>query len=292
MPLAASSWLVCWIDCWSASICCSVLTSVNSAVCVRNCVLSVGDNGSWYFIWATSSFKNVFSVDLVVAVRATRRRCVVDVDVGVVGKVGGMAVIVCSWWSSQAYVEQRRGSGSSGGTRDPAAAGSSGGGAARRRSPGRSGSAPSRDPGSDAAVGHGEVTGAHTSRIEGSRRSLERVAHQLGRAFVLGVDRRTQHAVFHLDAHLDAAELRRLQLEPQRVGAVGRGAQRGEHRHQLLGRRRRGDGGRGRSAVVGVRRGGGRGRRRGGEGRRAGRRRRERRSGRGGGRKALARACR
>ena len=61
MPLAASSWLVCWIACWSFSICWSVLTSVNCAVWVRNCVLSVGESGSWYFIWATSSCKNVFS---------------------------------------------------------------------------------------------------------------------------------------------------------------------------------------------------------------------------------------
>ena len=62
----------------SVSIFCSVSTSVNCAVCVRNCVLSAGFIGSWYFNCATSSVRNVFSLSwllpLVVGGRVGRRR--------------------------------------------------------------------------------------------------------------------------------------------------------------------------------------------------------------------------
>ena len=152
--------------------------------------------------------------------------------------------------------------------------GSSDGVDGRRWSPTpRPASAPSSRSRSDAAVGDGELTGLHAFGIEAIAQLAERVANQLRRAFVVGVDRRVQHAVAHLDAHLDPAELGRLQLEPQRVGAVGRRAQRGQHRHELLGRRRRRDRGRGRAVPSSAlrRRGRGRGRRRGREGRRAGR---------------------
>ncbi len=59
MLAAASTWLALWAAACSFSIRCSVSTWVNCAVWVRNCVLSAGFIGSWYFSCATSSLRNV-----------------------------------------------------------------------------------------------------------------------------------------------------------------------------------------------------------------------------------------
>src|SRR5579862_186882 len=185
MPLAASNWFVCWIACWSVSICWSVLTSVNCAVCVRNCVLSVGDNGSWYCICATRSCKNVSSLSWLLSFVPVDDGSAVDVAevVGVVGVVmGGMAVIVCSW-SSHAHVEQRRRIGVEGWRPDDRWRGIVGGhtGAAGRR--GRGGVGAVTRAVAHATVRHGERAGVDALGVEPVAQLTERVAQHLCRAF-------------------------------------------------------------------------------------------------------------
>src|SRR3954470_7216397 len=150
-------------------ICCSVLTCVNCAVCVRNCVLSVGASGSWYFICATSSFRKVSWFSWLLS----------GVTVGWLSgenPVGLTAVIACScWWScvrssssSHADVEQRRrlGSGCGDGRRGLGQVGGvvRGGVPSRcRRLRARSARVLAR---SDRTVRHGELTGVHAFGAE------------------------------------------------------------------------------------------------------------------------------
>src|SRR4051794_26825131 len=57
-PTSALAPINCWA-CIMSAIWPSFWTWVNCAVCARNWVESAGLLGSWYFSWATSSFRNV-----------------------------------------------------------------------------------------------------------------------------------------------------------------------------------------------------------------------------------------
>src|SRR5262249_62334414 len=68
---------------------CSVCTCVNCAVCVRNCVGSAGDIGSWYFNSATSNCKKACeSSVLVPVVGAGVVLCCVALEIGKTALIG------------------------------------------------------------------------------------------------------------------------------------------------------------------------------------------------------------
>src|SRR3954447_18757592 len=174
----------------SLSIFCNVSSCVNCAVCWRNCELSVGESGFWYFICATSSFRNV---SLPNALSGGFGAAVAGVFV--VLEIGNTWVIAAPL---DPYVEQRVA------VRLDVLEGRGG----RRRQRvvrfGRGGLLLGLVAVARAGVVDAEIAGAHTVGIEPGPQVVERVAHELRGLRVLGVDRRVQHAVAQLDAQVDA----------------------------------------------------------------------------------------
>src|SRR5437868_4121831 len=89
MSAAADCDVVASSTCWSrADSASSFWTTVNCAVSERNWVASAGFAGSWYFSWATSSFRKVsWSIEVLVVA------LVEDVPVAVGVVAGGVVVV-------------------------------------------------------------------------------------------------------------------------------------------------------------------------------------------------------